>query len=535
VAEHGDGVKIKAPVTGQFADILTAEAIKFVVGLHRSFNPRRKELLAARLERQKRIDVGERPDFLPETKKIRESEWTVAPLPIDLLDRRVEITGSVDREVIIDALNSGAKVFTADFGDSTAPTWENLIQGQVNLRDATCRTIFLEDEDSGESYELKEGTAALLVCPRGWHMEERHVLVDGEPISASIFDFGLYFFHNAKELLSRDTGPYIYLPKIENHLEARLWNDIFIRSQQYLAVPTGSIKATVLIETILASFEMDEILWELREHSAGLSCVRWHYIFSFIKTFAGDKSLVIPDRAQVTMAAHFMRSYSRLCIKTCHRRGVSAIGRMSALIPVKSDLKATGEVLASVRADKEREATEGFDGTCVAHPDLVPVAMEVFNCVMPTHNQIDKPLSCVNVTAADLLQTPVGGITEAGMRQNVEIGLGYVEAWLRGSGCVPLFNLMEDSATAEISHAQLWQWIHHSAELEDGRQVTLLLVEAAIKDELTRVKEIVGMEQYRAYRRAAELMQNIVSAEKFTDFLILAAYPRALEREHYPA
>ena len=535
MAEYDAGVQIEAPVNGQFVEIITPEAIAFVAGLHRRFNPRRKELLAARVERQKRLDAGERPDFLPETKQIRESEWTVAPLPEDLLDRRVEITGPVDRKMIINALNSGAKVFMADFEDSTTPTWENLVEGQINLRDAVRRTITFEDESTGKSYKLKEETAVLFVRPRGWHMEERHLLIDGEPLSASIFDFGLYFFHNAKQLLPRGTGPYFYLPKMENHLEARLWNEIFTEAQRQIAIPVGSIKATVLIETILAAFEMDEILWELREHSAGLNCGRWDYIFSFIKKFAGNENVILPDRAQVTMTTHFMRSYSKLCIKTCHHRGVSAMGGMSALIPIRNDPEANERALAGVRADKEREATDGHDGTWVAHPGLVPVAMEIFNRVMPQPNQIHKQFPDLSVMAADLLQIPTGNITEAGLRQNVAVGLGYVEAWLRGIGCVPLFNLMEDAATAEISRAQLWQWIHHHAKFEDERAVTFDLVESAITDELNRVKALVGMEQYRAYRRAAELLREMLQTASFTEFLTLAAYPRVLEREHYPA
>jgi malate synthase len=534
VAEYDADVQIKAPVKGQFVEIITPESIAFVAGLHRKFNPRRKELLAARVERQKRLDAGERPDFLPETKQIRESEWTVASLPEDLLDRRVEITGPVGRKTIINALNSGAKVFMADFEDSTTPTWEKLVEGQINLRDAIRRTITFEDERTGKSYKLKEETAVLFVRPRGLHMEERHLLIDGESLSASIFDFGLYFFHNAKQLLPRGTGPYFYLPKMESHLEARLWNEIFTEAQCQIGIPVGSIKATVLIETILAAFEMDEILWELREHSAGLNCGRWDYIFSFIKKFAGNENAILPDRAQVTMTTHFMRSYSKLCIKTCHYRGVSAMGGMSALIPIKNDAEANARALDGVRADKEREATDGHDGTWVAHPGLVPVAMEIFNRVMPQPNQIDKQLLDLSVMAADLLQIPTGNITEAGLRQNVAVGLGYVEAWLRGVGCVPLFNLMEDAATAEISRAQLWQWIHHHAKFEDERAVTFDLVESAITDELNRVKALVGMEQYRAYRRAAELLREMLRAASFTEFLTLAAYPRVLEREHYP-
>src|ERR1700733_5805217 len=526
-----EGVEFVAPMKERYEEILTPEAVAFVVGLQREFNGRRKELLEARKVRQKRLDAGERPDFLKETRGIRESEWTVAELPQDLLDRRVEITGPVDRKMIINALNSGAKVFMADFEDSTTPTWENVIDGQINLRDAVRRTMTCEDEKTGKSYKRNEKPAVLFVRARGWHLEERHLIVDGEPMSGSLFDFGLYAFHNAKELLARRSGPYFYLPKMESHLEARLWNDVFIKAEGELAILAGSIKATVLIETILAAFEMDEILWELKDHSAGLNCGRWDYIFSFIKKFAGDTSVVLPDRGQVTMTTHFMRSYSKLCIKTCHRRQVSAMGGMSAFIPIKTDPVANEKALTQVRADKEREATDGHDGTWVAHPGLVPVALEVFDRIMPQPNQIDKQLPNFHATALDLLQVPEGTITEAGVRQNVAVGLGYVEAWLRGVGCVPLFNLMEDAATAEISRAQLWQWVHHGAVMDAGLPVTVDLVEEEISDELDRVRPIVGDKRYEAYERAAELMRELVQAPKFADFLTVPAYERVLESE----
>ena len=524
----GAGVEISAPVSEKYAEILTPEAVAFVVGLQRAFNKRRKELLAARVVRQARLDAGEKPDFLPETKEIRESEWSVAPLPADLLDRRVEITGPVDRKMIINALNSGAKVFMADFEDSTTPTWDNVIDGQLNLRDAVRRTITFEDEKTGKSYKLIEKPAVLFVRARGWHLEERHVMVDGEPMSGSLFDFGLYAFHNAKELLARGSGPYFYLPKMESHLEARLWNDVFVKAEAELGIPKGSIKGTVLIETIMATFEMDEILWELKDHSAGLNCGRWDYIFSFIKKFSGDESILLPDRGLVTMTTHFMRSYSKLAIKTCHRRNVSAMGGMSAFIPIKTDPVANERALTQVRADKEREATDGHDGTWVAHPGLVPVALEVFDRVMPQSNQIDKQLPDYHATAADLLEVPKGAITEAGLKQNVAVGLGYVEAWLRGIGCVPLFNLMEDAATAEISRAQLWQWVHHHAVLEDGRPVTVELVESTIKDELARAKGAVDAVRYAAYEQAADLMRQLVDSKKFTDFLTQPAYDRVI-------
>ncbi len=525
------GVELLAPVNESFAAILTPEAIAFVADLQRTFNSRRKALLEARHERQKRIEAGERPDFLAETKQVRESAWTVAPLPGDILDRRVEITGPVDRKMIINALNSGAKVFMADFEDSNTPTWANLIEGHINLRDAIRRTITYSDPGTGKQYRLNDKVAVLFVRPRGWHLEERHVRVDGEAMSGSIFDFGLYFFHNAKELLQRGSGPYFYLPKMESHLEARLWNDVFLRAQEKIGVPRGSVKATVLIETILASFEMDEILHELREHSAGLNCGRWDYIFSYIKKFSSDSHSMLPDRGQVTMTTHFMRSYSKLAIKTCHKRNVHAMGGMSAYIPVKTDPVANEKAMAQVRADKEREASDGHDGTWVAHPGLVPVAMEIFDRLMPQPNQISKQLPDYNATAADLLQVPEGTITEAGLKQNVAVGLGYLEAWLRGIGCVPLFNLMEDAATAEISRAQLWQWVHNQAKMSDGRVVDAPLVESTIANELSEQKGKVDEARYAAYEKAANLMRDLVLAPVFTEFLTLPAYERILKDE----
>jgi malate synthase len=529
------GVEILAPVSESYAEILTPDAVAFIVDLQRTFNARRKSLLAARRERQKRLDAGEKPNFLEETRAIRESEWTVAPLPGDILDRRVEITGPVDRKMIINALNSGAKVFMADFEDSSTPLWNNLLDGQINLRDAINHTIAYSDPATGKQYKIGDKPAVLFVRARGWHLEERHILVDGEPMSGSIFDFGLYFFHNAKELLARGSGPYFYLPKMESHLEARLWNDIFIRAQNALDIRHGSIKATVLIETILASFEMDEILYELREHSAGLNCGRWDYIFSFIKKFANDPHAVLPDRAQVTMTTHFMRSYSRLAIKTCHRRNVHAMGGMSAYIPIKSDPVANEKAIAQVQADKEREASDGHDGTWVAHPGLVPVALEIFNRLMPQPNQIEKQLPGYHATAEDLLQVPEGQITEAGLKQNVAVGLGYVEAWLRGIGCVPLFNLMEDAATAEISRAQLWQWVHQKAKLSDGRVIDVQLVESLISAELEKQKAAVDAARYAAYEKAASLMRELIESPQFTEFLTLPAYQHVLKEEKFAA
>jgi malate synthase len=527
------GVEILAPITENHADVLSPEAIDFIVDLQRTFNMRRKELLNAREERQRRLDAGERPNFLEETRSIRESQWTVAPMPTDIIDRRVEITGPVDRKMIINALNSGARVFMADFEDSSTPTWNNLLDGHNNLRDAVRRSITYADPATGKQYKLNEKIAVLFVRPRGWHLEERHVLVDGEPMSASIFDFGLYFFHNAQNLVARGSGPYFYLPKMESHLEARLWDDVFIHAQKEIGLPQGTIRATVLIETILASFEMDEILYELRDHSAGLNCGRWDYIFSFIKKFSNDGRALLPDRAQVTMTTHFMRSYSKLAIKTCHRRNAHAMGGMSAYIPVKSDPVANEKAIAQVRADKEREAGDGHDGTWVAHPGLVPVAQEIFDRLMPQPNQISKQLPDYNPTAEDLLRVPEGEITEAGLKQNVAIGLGYLESWLRGIGCVPLFNLMEDAATAEISRAQLWQWTHHKAKLNDGRVVNIALVESMINNEVKQQKTAVDAQRYAAYEEAAELMRDLVRAPKFVEFLTVPAYQRVLKEERF--
>ncbi|HWX25512.1 MAG TPA: malate synthase A [Vicinamibacteria bacterium] len=525
------GVEIRALPHPAQERVLAREALSFAVDLHRRFDSRRVKLLAARAERQKRLDAGEKPDFLPGTRQIRESEWTVAPIPKDLEDRRVEITGPVDRKMVINALNSGAKVFMADFEDSNTPTWANLIEGHVNLADAVRRTISHVDPQSGKAYSLNPRTAVLLVRPRGFHLEERHVLVDGTPMSGSLFDFGLYFFHNAKALIASGSGPYFYLPKIESHLEAQLWNDVFAFAQKQLGIAHGTIRATVLIETILASFEMDEILYELRDHSAGLNCGRWDYIFSFIKKFSRDPRAVFPDRARVTMTSHFLRSYSMLLIRTCHRRNIHAMGGMAAFIPIKNDPAANETAMAQVRADKEREAGDGYDGTWVAHPGLVQVAQEIFDRFMPRANQIDKKLLDFRATAADLLQVPQGEITEAGVRQNIAVGLGYLEAWLRGIGCVPLFNLMEDAATAEISRAQLWQWVHHGAVMKDGRTVDQALCDALIDEELGRVERGGEKSRIAAYRSAAGLMRDMIRAPEFVEFLTLPAYRTLLKGE----
>jgi malate synthase len=527
------GVVIDGAIKPGFEKVLTKEAVAFIADLQRKFNGRREELLAARVERQKRLDAGEKPDFVAATAKIRESDWTVAPLPKDILDRRVEITGPVDRKMIINALNCGANVFMADFEDASTPTWANMIEGQFNLADAVRRQIDFVDPNNGRTYKLNDKIATLFVRPRGWHLLEKHVTVDGKPMSGSLFDFGLYFFHNAKEALARGTGPYFYLPKMENHLEARLWNDVFVHAQDALGVPQKSIKATVLIETILATYEMDEILWELKDHSAGLNCGRWDYIFSFIKKFREQEWSVLPDRGQVGMTSHFLRSYSQLLIKTCHRREVHAMGGMAAQIPIKNDPAANDEAMGRVRADKKREAGDGHDGTWVAHPGLVEIAKSEFDAVMKEANQIARKRQDVNVTAADLIKMPGGPKTEAGLRQNVAVGIGYVEAWLRGIGCVPLFNLMEDAATAEISRAQVWQWVRHAQKLDDGRLITKELVRQIVREELDKVKAQMGDDAYAKGRHeeAAQLMIDLVEQPQFYEFLTLPAYDRIIANE----
>ncbi|MBK8352106.1 MAG: malate synthase A [Saprospirales bacterium] len=461
---------------------------------------------------------------MPETKSIRESDWTVAPCPADIQDRRVEITGPVDRKMIINALNSGAKVFMADFEDSNAPTWENNISGQVNLKDANNKTISLES--NGKSYKLNEKIAALFVRPRGWHLLEKHVLVDGEQASGSIWDFALYFFHNAKQRVAQGSGVYFYLPKMESHLEARLWNDIFVDAQNELAIPQGSIKATVLIETIVATFELNEILFELKEHSAGLNCGRWDYIFSFIKRTVKNKQFLVPDRMQVTMTTHFLKSYSELVIQTCHKRNAFAMGGMAAQIPIKDNPEANEIALNKVRADKEREAKAGHDGTWVAHPGLVQIAMDEFNKYMPTPNQIDKKREDVHVTAADLLAVPTGTITLSGLKNNIDVGIQYLEAWLRGNGCVPIHNLMEDAATAEISRTQVWQWVHHEdAKLDDGTKVTAELVQQLINEQVTAYKATLG-DKYSTskFDLATELFTKMSLEDTLEEFLTLEAY-----------
>jgi len=522
------GIRITAPVSEAGQEILSGEALAFVAGLARRFDERRRELLARRQERQAEFDAGGLPDFRPETAEIRDADWSIAPLPADLEDRRVEITGPPDRKMVINALNSGASVFMADFEDANSPTWANCVEGQVNVRDAARGTISFTSPQ-GKAYRLGDSPAVLMVRPRGWHLEEKHLLVDGRPVSASLFDFGLCLFHSARPLIERGSGPYFYLPKLESHLEARLWNDIFVAAQEALGLPRGTIRATVLIETIPAAFEMDEILYELREHSAGLNCGRWDYIFSIIKRFRSRPDFVMPDRGLVTMDRHLMHAYSLLAIRTCHRRGAPAIGGMAAFIPIKNDPEANEAALQKVRADKERESSDGHDGTWVAHPGLVPLAREIFDRNMPAPNQIHRTRDDVDVSAADLLRVPTGPITEAGLRHNIDVGIQYLEAWLGGSGCVPIYNLMEDAATSEISRAQVWQWIRHeTGELADGRPVTAELVRSLIDEELEKIRSLIGEQRYDNghFTAARHLFEELVTGEDFAEFLTLGAYEK---------
>jgi len=519
-------VEIRGSLNAAYREVLTPEALAFVADLQRLFNDRRLSLLEERQNRQIALDGGDLPDFLPETASIRNGDWTVAPLPPDLLDRRVEITGPVERKMIINALNSGAKVFMADFEDSNSPTWANCVTGQMNLKDAVRGIIDYENPENGKSYRLNEKTAVLMVRPRGWHLSESHVWVDEKPVSASLFDFGLYFFHNAKALLVKGSGPYFYLPKLESYHEARLWNDVFVRAQQQLGLPVGTIKATVLIETILASFELNEILWELRDHSAGLNCGRWDYIFSYIKRLRNLDGYVLPERGQVTMSVPFMSAYSQLVIQTCHRRGVHAMGGMAAFIPIKGDDKANAAAIDKVRKDKQLEVRNGHDGTWVAHPGLVGVAMEIFDEHMPTPNQIHVKREDLHVSAQDLLTPSPGTITEAGLRLNINVGILYIESWLKGVGAAALYNLMEDAATAEISRTQVWQWIQRRSALEDGRTITYFMVAAMIPEELAKIREYVGAERYDRGRfaKAAELFDDLIRSRDFVEFLTLPAY-----------
>ncbi len=517
-------------ITPEFQDVLTPQALAFVEQLEREFGLRRHELLQKRAERQKAFDAGQFPAFLEETTHIRAGDWKVGSIPDDLQDRRVEITGPPERKMAINALNSGAKVFMADFEDANAPTWENLIQGHLNLRDAIERNISLTTPE--KTYKLNENPATLFVRPRGWHLDEKHVTLGGKPISASLFDFSLYLFLNADRLRKRGTGPYFYLPKLESHLEARLWNDVFNFAQDKLGIPRGTIKVTVLIETILASFEMDEILYELRDHIVALNAGRWDYIFSTIKKFSKQPGFLLPDRAQVTMTVPFMRAYTELLVKTCHKRGAHAIGGMAAFIPSRKDKEVNDIALAKVREDKLRESNDGFDGTWVAHPDLVPTAKEVFDSVLKDKpHQKEKLRAEVNTTAADLINfnIPNGQITEAGMRLNINVALQYIDAWLRGSGAVAIHNLMEDAATAEICRAQLWQWVHNpNAALSDGRNVSLDLYRQFLADEITKIKAQFGAETYANSRMedAINLFDGLVTADTFSEFLTLPAYEK---------
>ena len=523
---YAEGVEFTAPIPDEFAEVLTPEAVSFVARLSREFSGRVDELLAKRAERQERINAGEMPDFLPETREIREGDWKIAPIPDDLRERRVELTGPPDRKMTINALNSGASCWMADFEDANCPTWRNMLESQLNMKEAIESTISFDDPKSGKHYELNDEVAVILTRPRGWHLFEKHMLVDGKRVPGGIFDFGLYFFHNARRLLDNGSGPYFYLPKMESHLEARLWNDIFNEAQDELGIPRGTIKATCLIETILATFEMHEILYELREHSAGLNCGRWDYIFSYIKKFR-EHDMLLPDRNSVTMTVPFMRAYSLLTIKACHQRGAHAMGGMAAQIPRSDDPEWTEFANNKVREDKEREAKDGHDGTWVAHPGMVGLAMEAFNEYMPSSNQIDK-IPDVNPSAADLLEKPEGQITMDGFRNNISVGVQYLGAWLAGRGAVPVFNLMEDAATAEISRAQVWQWIHHpQGILEDGTEVTAELFRRTLHEELERIRnDIVGPERYERdeFGKAAELFDQISTQDEFVEFLTLPGY-----------
>ncbi len=520
--------------------ILTSDARAFLLKLAAQFEPRRQELLARRRTVQQEIDNGKFPDFPPETAEIRQRDWKVAAIPKDLLDRRVEITGPVDRKMIINALNSGASVYMADFEDSNTPTWTNNIEGQHNLRDAIRGTIDYASPE-GKKYQLGTSLATLMVRPRGWHLDEKHFLVDGKPISGALFDFGLFFFHNARALLAKGTGPYFYLPKLENHREARLWNDVFCFAQDELGIPRGSIRATVLIETILAAFEMDEILYALRDHSAGLNCGRWDYIFSYIKKFQAHPEFVLPDRSQVTMETHFLSSYVELLVQICHRRGIHAMGGMAAQIPIRNDAAANEQALEKVRRDKLREVKAGHDGTWVAHPGLVPVAKEIFDQYMPEPNQISShkkssrvetgfPSSALDaagetirtVQARDLLEVPKGDVTEEGLRWNIDVGMQYLHAWLGGLGCVPIYNLMEDAATAEISRAQVWQWVRHGAHFKDGRRVTADMVKQIVHQRATELGRGPGNDE--KLQQAARLLEELTTSSQFAEFLTLASY-----------
>jgi len=523
----GSGVEVHTPTVDRAYEILSAEAVAFVAALHRKFNPTREALLGKRAERQAAFDAGRLPDFLPETRTIREGSWRVAPVPPDLRDRRVEITGPVDRKMVINALNSGASTFMADFEDANSPTWENLIAGHVNLIDAIRRTITFTNPD-GRTYRLGEKTATLIVRPRGWHLLETHMRVDGRPVSGSLLDFGLYVFHNARALLERGTGPYFYLPKQQSHLEVRLWNDVFRFAEDALAIPRTSMKATVLVEHILAAFEMDEILYELRDRSAGLNAGRWDYIYSIIKTFRNRPEFVLPDRAQVTMTVPFMRAYTELLVRTCHWRGAYAIGGMAAFIPSRRDPDVNRVALTHVRNDKIREVTDGFEGTWVAHPDLVTEAMNAFTGVLGGRlDQLDRKREEVSVSAKDLLdvRVPGGTVTEAGLRTNIRVGIQYIESWLRGTGAAALYNLMEDAATAEIARSQVWQWVHHGTTIREGPRVTRELVRRIADEELARIQREAGPAfDTGRFAEARQLFEDVALTEPFVEFLTIPAY-----------
>jgi malate synthase len=522
---------IRGAMAPGYETILTTDAVEFVGELEKKFGAERRRLLAARKARQAKFDAGELPDFLPETAKIRSAEWRVAPAPADLQDRRVEITGPVDRKMIINALNSGANLFMADFEDSCAPTWDNLISGQMNVRDAVGRVIDYADPASGKKYRLNDKTAVLIVRPRGWHLPEAHVEVNGEPMSGSLFDAGLFLFHNAKNLLARGSGPYLYLPKMESHREAKLWDDVLGHAEKKLGLPHGAVKCTVLIETFPAAFEMDEILHAMKDRIVGLNCGRWDFIFSFIKTLRNRPEFVLPDRGQVTMDRAFLRAYSKLLIETCHRRGAHAMGGMAAQIPIKNDTAANDAALAKVRADKEREASDGHDGTWVAHPGLVQIAKDVFDRLMPAPNQLSKRLPDLKVTRDSLYEMHKGAITEAGLRANIRVGVQYIEAWLRGNGCVPLYNLMEDAATAEISRTQIWQWLRHGAKLDDGRKVDVALFERCVREEMNELSRTLGAERFDGgrFKDAIEIFSAMSTSAEYEDFLTLPAYRRIVD------
>jgi malate synthase len=526
---HISGLEIRGPLTAATSEILSPEACAFLAGLFREFGPRRKDLLARRVERQKELAAGKLPDFSPSTAHIREGDWRVPPAPHDLVDRRTEITGPVDRKMVINALNSGAQCYMADFEDATSPTWHNVLDGQVNVRDAVRGTISFTNPD-GRSYALNEKTATLLMRPRGWHLPEKHVWFDGEAVSGSLFDWGLFFFHNARELVAKGSGPYFYLPKMESHLEARLWNDVIVHAQAALGLPRGTVRVTVLIETILATFEAEEILYELRDHAAGLNCGRWDYIFSCIKKLSpeyGKRGLLYPDRSQVAMTVPFLRAYATHVIQICHKRGAYAMGGMAAQIPIKGDTEANDRALAKVRADKEREANDGHDGTWVAHPGLVPIALEAFSGPLGGKpNQLDKLRTETVVTREQLLAVPDGKITEAGVRMNLEVGVRYVEAWIAGLGCVPIHHLMEDAATSEISRCQLWQWLKYGAKLDDGRLVTAEMLDTWMSEEMSKTRDEIGAKRFDSgrFREAIDLFLGMVKAEWPDEFLTLPAY-----------